>query len=284
MLAFALRMSENVVMTEIQPRSTYSPNGVLEIQSDFGRMSEEQMIKVAQALSELTAHPGVTYQDEGFNLKTCIEIKNALGLHPGRDDFSNFLFQVGQLMPLLFDDRNKDAVVEPVGLCRGGFIGGVHEHFQRWLNTQVELDERVAQEVLQAMAVPFGSELEKETKRQFRLSDNLALAGFLGIAINDDDFGIYSYGDVTKGNGNVRWGWANLATVGKGACIGVNEDDRKLVDVSSDHPYPWLYRMTPRNVESSQQSLSLLLGMSAMAYHASQYDGREDILTDARWS
>lgn len=284
-------MRENVTMTEIQPQLTYSPNGVLEIQSDFSRMTEEMIINAANAIGELTKYPGVTFQEKAGKgssdmLKMHIEVKNALGSrfgHSEYDDFNNFLVLLGRIMPRLFQDERKDHVVAPHYPHNGGFLTSVYESFQRWLNTQDELDERVALEVLQAMAVPFGHEQEKAVKREFRPSFNMARAAFFGIAVYTDDFSVYSSDDLgaNQKEGSVQWNWARLATIG--ASYGVEDDNRKWVDVSLEHG-PSLYEMSPMDVECSQQSLSLLLGIGAMAYRARQYAGREDILAGARWS
>jgi hypothetical protein len=41
--------------------------------------------------------------------------------------------------------------------------------------------------------------------------------------------------------------------------------------------------MQDHNIDFPQQSLSLLMGVGVLAYHASQYEGRENIIADATW-
>lgn len=294
MLAFACGMRENVTMTEIQPMLTYTPEGMLEIKTDTFRMTDYHLQKAAVALGALSEYPGVAYDEtpepgSPLMLNVHVDIKRALGLRSGYGeygDMSNLLAQLSVVMPSLFQDQTKDNVIVPRYLKDDGFWTRIHESFQRWLNTQARPSEEVAIEVLEAMAVPFGRGQEENVRKKLKIDKSIARAAGMSLAITSADFEVFAYSTIDdreafEKEGRAHWNVAGLATVG-GATYDVDKEAFERTDVSADM-LPMLYEMGPVNVENAQQSLSLLLGIGALAYRASQYTGREDVLAGVNW-
>ena len=271
-------------MIEIQPQVIYDPNGVLSIRTE---LNDEPQVESRQLdlLEQLSDSPGVNIDNKNT---IHVEIKSAFGSNFGyaRDgSISNFLSTVGLLIPS-FPKDDIDRVMLPKFLSPRGFMGATFPHMQRFLNTQIPLDERVARDTLFAMAVPLGKEKEQHAKREFNLYGQHATARFFDIAIYDETFGVRSSTETDdshiENSGRVDWNWVNLSTLGSCACLGANGDDRQRIYLDSSRGSE-LYEMTPHSIDFPQQSLSLLLGVGALAYHANQYAGREDILANAAW-
>ncbi len=273
-------------MIEILPQFVYTPNGVLSLRTEF---HEDPNIQIRQLkiLEHLAESPGTIV--DGSNT-VHVNVKQALGSNFGytrEGAVGDFLSTIGRVLPG-YPTNPLDRVVSPQWVSPEGLSAVVYTHFQRWLNTQSPLDEHVAREAVLAMAVPFGKEKEREAKRDFQMFGRAASATFFDVKVFDDRFGISAIEETEDGHevkaGRVTWNWVDLSTLGSCACFGVTGDERQRINVSTDAHLPWLYEMTPHNIDFPQQTLSLLLGIGALSYRAAQYAGQEDILADAEWS
>lgn len=94
-----------------------------------------------------------------------------------------------------------------------------------------------------------------------------------------EPFGVYE--DASGRRGKVAWNWIDLSTIGNCACWGVDGEKRGRIYIRDESTR--LYEMGPHNVDSSVQSLSLVLGAAALAYRAAMYKGTEGILDNAEW-
>ena len=107
----------------------------------------------------------------------------------------------------------------------------------------------------------------------------------LGAVSRREQFGVHVYDDSGESRTNeyveVAWNWMDLSTIGDCACWGVAGDDRGWVDISPETNR--LYEMGPHNVDYALQSLSLVLGAATLAFATAQYEGKEDILANAKW-
>jgi hypothetical protein len=240
-----------------------------------------------EALERIAERPG-GYLDNKGTLH--VEVKQAVGSdfgHTKSGAIRGFLDTVGRLLPSHPEDA-IDRVVHPLWLSATGIEAAVYPHFQRWLNTQSHLNERVAKETLLAMAVPFGKEREQDVKREFRLYQQRASTDLFEITMYDSHFGVNTTEETENSYiekvGSIVWKRLNLATLGNCACLGASAEERGRVNVADNRPRPWLYEMVPHNIDTPRQSLSLLLGLGALAYHTSLYSGQGDILEHADWA
>ena len=268
-------------MSEILPQVVYSPNGVLSVRTEIRDAYSEE------TLEHLLERPG-TYLDNTGTLQ--VEVKQAVGSdfgHTRNGAIRDFLDEVGKLLPVYPEDA-VDRVVHPLWLSARGVEAAVYTHFQRWLNSQSHLNERVAKETLLAMATPFGKEREQDVNRKFDLYQQSASTDLFEVTIYDSHFGVNTREETDNSYiekyGRIVWKRLNLSTIGNCACLGVGGEERDRVNVSQNRLKPWLYEMIPHNIDSSHQSLSLLLGIGSLAYHASLYSGQEDILEQVDWA
>lgn len=299
MLALPCSVCEYIAMIEIQPQFTYSPEGLLEIKTTTSAMKDEDQYRMARALWWLGGQEGVTYEetsgpDDSSIMNISVDVRAVLRrqVHSEELQCASFLDSLRNAMAKSYDGKNQlltacyGDLTYFTDVQHGGSFMEDSEHFQRWLNTQTELDEQVAREVLSAMRVPFEPELEAAAGRWFWLKGNAAGTAGLGMMTRPREFGIFYKDGRDMREGVVRWTVPQLFGF-------KNKDGSYPMVVAGDRgtdfdtEYPERRRVQNFyevfNIESAKETMSLFLGMGAMAYRASLYTGQEDILADAEW-
>jgi hypothetical protein len=273
-------------MSERSPQLSYSPDGMLHIQAS----TVSNPPPVQKQLEKLDAMTGISVDSaNGIEVDVRAAFGSEFKLTKPVQNISRFLNTLGRILPS-DPDSSGDYVLHTPYLGVGGFNATVYPHFERWLQSPDPLTETVAKETLAAMALPFGLIYESSVQRQFKLrATRQAEASQFSVTIFTDRFSLYSIqstpAEFVETVGSVDWNWVQLSTLGNCACIGVQSEDRHLINVSetSQTRKRWLYEMKPHNVDSPKRTLSQLLGVGTLAYHATLYDGSEDILAEAQW-
>ncbi len=123
-------------MPEIAPRLTYSPEGVLELNKDFGEDQFGLLERQDSVFEELASLPGCSVEENGNAVKATVDIEQALS-----DSFNNEGDQTiteffGLVRPFLYMDYNdpRDGVFSLDYWGQRGAGGQIYPHFQRWLN------------------------------------------------------------------------------------------------------------------------------------------------------
>ncbi len=287
-------------MNELRAQFTYSPENILQITTglseDFQADSKnpEEIATLVKGRREqleiLSENSGVTVEETAGSATLTIDVAERFSqsfTNQGDPDIANFLFRLNRVLPFHPEDK-IDRVVSLEDVSATGAAGVINQHFQRWLNTP-GVSEDFARHSLLAMALPFGSDIVKKVEKDFTYISQEGLEYAQGhtsrLAVRQERFGIEKSEETAEAHletsGEVAWRWVDLSTLGSCACWGVNGDDRSYIRI--DRSTKILYEMTPHNVDFARQSLSLMLGLGALAYYAAQYEGREDILADAEW-
>jgi hypothetical protein len=287
-------------MSEVRPEFTYSPEGILSIttglsetfdQANITAQTMERMVADRRYHLELLADESTTTIEETegvVNLRVNVPARFEGSFNnQGDPDIANFLANLDMVLPLYPEDQ-IDRVVDLDILGSYGFNANVNHHFQRWLNIP-GVREEAAHHSLLAMALPFGADVVSRTNDQFdyMFDDNseVATATSFRLVVRNDEFGVEKTErtpDATlEYDGKVRWRWLDISTLGDCACLGVAGDERTNLRLDPDTMR--LYEMSPHNIDFARQSLSLILGVGALAHHAAQYEGTEDIFIDAVW-
>lgn len=277
-------------MPEIMPRITYSPEGELEVNTCF---YDDPVIrqKQEQYLESLEDRWLADVDETETDVCISLDVERSLGDHFGwggnRQELTDFLVTLRALLP--FEPGGSiDHVVGLQGLSSHGATALIYPQFQRWLDAK-GLEEETARRVIESMALPFGAEYVQKASRDFRHYGSFASAHALNVAVmsKESDFGNFRVEKIEETeesfiekSGSARWSWVDLHTRGECACWGVNGNERERLHLSSS---PRLYKMTPHNIDMPMQSLSLVLGIGAMAHKASGYEGEEDVLADVNW-
>lgn len=277
-------------MAEIAPRIMYTPEGILE----FRRSVDEQELELFDQHREvLDSIPGYELDEAGQDKILRVEVAKVvktgkeLAFHnPSADAL------IANTKPFTyfdFDDK-RDGVLSLGYWSESGATGHIYPQFQRWLNTD-SISETLARNSINAMASVLGKEAVKRAKNDFKyqVGPNFVAAGDGGFSFSvvsrSEDFGITLYDEQSdppiNKSGKVTWNWLDLSTIGDCACWGVSGDDRERIYISPNTNE--LYEMGPHNIDFGTQSLSLVLGIGALAYEAAQYNGNEDILANAIW-
>ena len=143
------------------------------------------------------------------------------------------------------------------------------------------------------MAQPFGDDFVNKSKGQFNympdLGDDSEVAstgiGNFRLVVRREEFHVDKREETPHATstreGKVNWRWLDMTTFGDCACWGVVWEERAHMIVVPTTLR--LYEMTPHNIDSARQSLSLMLGLGALVHYAAKYEGREDIFADAEW-
>lgn len=288
-------------MSEVVPQLTFDSDMTLRIVTGLNEgffdspnatseLKERLVASRREVLETLAVEPGIVVDEVGGVAAIEIEIENRFRdsfNNQGDPDISEFLSQIDNLLPFYPED-SIDRVVSFGGITNRGSIAAINHHFQRWLNLP-GLTEESARHSTMAMALPFGADYAKGIKKDFRYSagdtfEN-ASAKSSRIDVRNGTFGLLKLEEAPEANleidGEVDWRWLDMGTVGDCACWGVPGEERFELYVNEDSKR--LYDMTPHNVDYARQSLSLLLGVGALAHFASQYDGQENIYANAEW-
>lgn len=296
-------------METIRPQITYSPDGILEVITglkdsyDFATEDDQKTKELfkkfrLEQLDRLSEYSGadVRLLDDADTAVLRFPAEQALHTHftnTGDPEISKFLELLDGLLPLNPRD-NFDRVVGLELLNRRGAGGVTYEHMQRWLNSS-SLTEDQAKECLKAMALPIMSakDLKEfvDIEKDFRFYEHphsvtAEARSIFEIQIKRSHFTLEQFdpNDVAsyERRGKALWGNLEMRTLGDCACWGVSGENRSHVYIQKDNPQR-LYEMSPHNIDTARQSLSLVLGIGALAYYAVQYTGTEDIYADVEW-
>jgi hypothetical protein len=286
----------------IRPQLTLNPEGELKITTGLGEgferdiYTQEMIGKVVEKRREHLAHfsekDGISVEEENGVASVSVDVRKSLGksfnfFETDDSEITDFLADINGIVPVLPLD-SVDRVLALRYVSERGADGAVNQQFQRWLNAQ-RVTEDVARQCVSAMSMPYGETEEEKAKKEFefRSGDGFAQVNTFTYKLNvaTGDFGLYRLEDTEEGHeeteGKVAWSWFHIATLGSCACWGVPGDDREHVELRSDTKA--LYEMEPHNVDSARQSLSLILGVGALAHHAALYEGTEDVFAKTEW-
>ena len=286
----------------IRPQLTFNSEGVLKIITGLNEGFEhstytpELIGKAVEERREHLAHldeeNGISVEEEGMIASVSVEVRRRFGksfnfFETDDSEITDFLTEINNIVPAYPLD-SVDRVLGLRYISELGSEGIVNQHFQRWLNTQ-SVTEEVAMQCVGAMSMPFGRSEEKKAKKElnFRSGDGFAQVNGFTYKLNiaNSEFGICKSEDTEEGHteteGKVAWSWLHITTLGSCACWGVPGDDREHVHIRPETKA--LYEMEPHNVDSARQSLSLILGVGALAHHAALYKGTEDIFAKTEW-
>lgn len=289
-------------MAELQPHITYSPEGILTVerpqpealedvygvlwrQADLNRLEAQRDRSIA-TLDELT---GVTIIEEERGAGHSIRI-DADVMRPSADIAQKLLIEHLDNFSIArrtSTSAETDQVLPFHDIARTRVV--VTEHFQRWLNTQLELGDEVAKHCLGAMALPFGSEDLVENSFYAHHSDtvSVASAGPFRVYVRREPFGIEKiqprrWGADVERQGTVDWNWLQLSIeIPVYPSVGANGDVRQ--SVRQDPHNKNLYVMHGHEIMGGTRALSMLLGLGSLAHHATSYKGSEDVFADASW-
>ncbi len=277
--------------TYIDPQFSYSPDGILRIVPIF----EDDLSVASQQLAQIERLEdhwrAEIVENEDDIVSLSFDVQSTLG--PFDFDGSNqrrigsFLDALRLLLPYEHEGFTDRVFCFDL-LGDIGLSGVVYPQFQRWLD-HGGVDERTARRALTAMAEPYGEDAVDAAQRELTHEDNHWQGSWFSLGVVSESMRRFGLDDVyrlkekiiTTRQGEVDWTWIQLQTLGEQASLFVDADDRAHVEL--DNNGSALYKMTSNNVFDPRQSLSLALGMGALAYEAAQYPGREDVLADARW-
>lgn len=290
-------------MSEVtRPQFTFNPEGVLKIttgldegyehssytQELIGKATEERR----EHLTHLSEENGISVEEESGIASVSVDVRRRFGksfnfFESDDSEITDFLTGINNIVPAYPLDP-VDRVLGLRYVSELGSEGIVNQHFQRWLNTQ-SVTEEVAMQCIGAMSMPYGKSEEKKAKKEFNFRSGDGFAQVNGFTYKLDvatsEFGICQLEDTEEGHaeteGKVAWSSLHITTLGSCACWGVPGEDREHVHIRSNTKA--LYEMEPHNVDSARQSLSLILGVGALAHHAALYEGTEDLFAKTEW-
>lgn len=290
-------------MSESRAQFTYSPEGVLQFTSgldeglDFDDLAPENLnliIRTKQDRQEqldiLGAESGIKVDESkgiaNINIEVVQRFEHSFD-NEGDPDILRFFMHLNRILPSYAEDLT-DRVVNLNSITERGINGVINHQFQRWLNAH-GVNETVARESALAMAIPFGADVQKKTKKDFHYFQDADLEYFDAfgsrLAVKPEKFGLIKYEDTDtltlESTGEVTWRNMDISTLGDCACWGAAYADRQRIFLNNDTKA--IYDMYTHNIDFARQSLSLILGVGALAYHASKYEGQEDILVDSEW-
>ncbi|MBI2591975.1 hypothetical protein HYW36_00650 [Candidatus Saccharibacteria bacterium] len=271
-------------MSEVVPQFTYSPDGILKVHITYDDPRLEKTQR--QGIEQLAQYNGIQIEDADAQTEVSIDISRALGPNfnnSGDEKVLEFLKHLSDSLAY-HPEGATDRVASLDTITYAGAFASIYPQFQRWLNTQ-GLDEGVSKESVLAMATPFGKSMLKKSARDFVAFESGGRGWAFEVTSYPDRFGIDTQEEtedsIIERHGKVRWDWAYLVTLGSCACWGVNGEDRSHIRIRPDNAR--LYDMTPHNVDFARQTLSHILGLGALTYRASEYEGKEDLLADVEW-
>lgn len=288
-------------MSELRPQFTFSPEGELHIRTGLEEdrlfISEEandydddRLEQREDILETMAGASGVEAEQNRDIVDIRVDVERRFGtsfLTHEQPKTAVFLKQLDDLLPFNPDD-DIDRVLSMSAVSNRGVKAQVNQHFQRWLNSG-GLNEAVAFDTTQALALPFGAFVCAKAKAGFSYHDvghiHGAHANEIGIMVREQQqFGIESIGPPEQAYrfGSALWSDLELITLNDYPRIAssVMERDNVVIDGRSQR----LYQLETYGVESAQQSMSILLGLGALAYHAARYEGQEDLLSSVSWN
>lgn len=276
-------------MSEFTPQFTYDPDGILTVRIDYedAELYEGAVRKGQErAVNSLGEHKGVVIEDGNDTAVASIDVQEALGSsfnNRGDDKILNFLKHLSLSLPY-HPEGPTDRIASLDSITTHGTFAGIFPQFQRWLNAE-GITEETAKESVLAMAMPFGKATKNKAAKDFKEYGGSASAWAFGISVHPDTFGLRKEeatpDTIIETNGEVKWDWVYLSTLGSCACWGVNGDDRRNISVSPE--VSRLYQMTPHNVDFARQMLSHILGLGVLSHQAAEYAGQEDIFAEVEW-
>lgn len=279
-------------MSEISlaPQFIFLPEGELILstssQIEYPESERADPIRVV-ALDKLGAMPGVRTIESNTSLTAHVDINECLGNsfnNRGDQKISEFFQIVRALLPgWLEDDTDRVLGVDRLNDRDLNIV--VNEHFQRWLNHQ-GFSEEVARDTVRSMAIPFGKENVDRIKKDFKYYatdgvGEMVKAGSFRTTVKTSEFGLIKEDSESFKQSTVMWRDTDMSTIGDCACLGADARQREGVLIQDG--VKQLYEMGPHNIDFARQSLSLFLGLGTMAYHATKYNGTEDILAELTW-
>jgi hypothetical protein len=277
--------------TILSPQFLFSPEGELVLSTgslgEYPTSEQVSSFRVA-VLETLGDMPGVTAVESDDELTATVNVEECLGdsfNNTGDPKISEFLGMVRVLLPGWIED-DIDRVLSVNHLNDRGLTIVVSEHFQRWLN-QKGFSEEVAHDTVRSMALPFGKDNLDRAKKDFKYHEldgvgEMVIAGSFRTTIRVNEFGLAKEGSDKYEEVKVTWRDTDMSTIGDCACLGADAREREHVYIHDG--VKQLYEMGPHNIDFARQSLSLFLGLGAMAYHAARYDGTEDIFDGVVWN
>ncbi len=276
-------------MSEATPQFVYGPDGVLKVHIDYEEdAAYEGALRKGQekAVNSLGEHKGVAVEEGVDSALASIDVQEALGSsfnNHGDDKILNLLKPLSSALPY-HPEEPIDRVLSMDTITTHGTFVGVFPQLQRWLNAE-GVTEETARDTVVAMATPFGKSIVNKAVKDFKQRGGGASAWAFGVSVHPDNFGLRME-EVTpetliETEGEVRWNWVTISTLGECACLGVNGDDRRNITIRPE--VGRLYQMTPHNVDFARQILSHLLGLGVLAQKATEYEGQEDIYTEVEW-
>lgn len=280
-------------MTELSPRVTYSPDGILELRRTF---TEDASVEYRErVIGRVASRPGYLLQQEGEDLHLSVELAAVIDVHgdidPRTKDKADVIALIENLAgfgDVEYEDH-RDGVASLDMWTEHGATGVIRPQFQRWLMAG-GLDEDTSRAAIRAMALPFGDEMSRTLLHGFRFvndgdSIGAMTSNWLQVAQYRDSFtisrSIEKDTTVEYSNGTVLWPYIDFTTMGNCACWG-NSGTEREAHISSERGTR-LYTLSPHNIDRAVESLSVVLGLGALAYKAKQYDGTEDIFEGVRW-
>ncbi len=301
-------------MSETYPQITFSPEGILEISDTYSANAPEGLISDAAQFAKSKIDESLTVAADTYGAEisepadtpdrynVTIDLQRALAQHIGKEPDSEdelpiqaFIRTIDRLLPVYPPDT-IDRVAGVQFLSANGADGAVYERFQQWLQAG-GLNEETSRSALMAMSLPFSQEYQSQVKKHFRFTEDPENKryGALADARRHDSMSAQIFVRQRKKqlykiierddayeehSGAVVWDSVELMTLGNCACWGGSGVAREMVDVSSGAKR--LYEMKPHNVLLGRESLSLLLGLGSLAYHAAS-GGQADIFAEAVW-
>lgn len=286
----------------IRPQLSFNPEGVLKITTGLSEgfehssytqdLIEKATEKRLEHLAHLDAENGISVEEKSGTASVSVDVRRRFGksfnfFDSDDSEITDFLTGINNIVPVYPID-SIDRVLSLRYVSERGSEGIVNQHFQRWLNTQ-RVTEEIAMQCVNAMSMPYGKSEEKKAKKEFnfRSGEGFAHINTFTYKLNvaTSEFGICRSEDTKEGHtetdGKAEWSSFLITTLGSCACWGVPGDDREHIHVRPDTKV--LYEMEPHNVDSARQSLSLILGVGALAHHAALYEGTEDIFAGTEW-
>lgn len=274
-------------MSEVRPNFTYDgESDILHINST---LDEEPAVatKQLEGVGQLESLGGVMIEQQANQVNVDIEIVKSLGKYFNNYGDTALTEAIRNINAILFSDP-QGMTDRVVGMTSWHYIGAhasIFPQFQRWLNSSQLSDEEVRQAII-AMTLPFGEDQTQKAKDDFT---DLGRGGYTAwsyrVAVRSETFGLHKQEETDDSfvvtDGRVAWNSIDLSTLGDCACWGPTGEERNRIHLRPDSSK--LYDLSPHNWDFARQSLSLVLGLGSLAYHASRHEGREDIFADVEW-